>query len=65
MNPDITYDDIGSYPLPSDISRDWIAQAAASRQEDELLFRTIALSMQQKIEAGCVFLYFQTRIDTD
>jgi 5-methyltetrahydropteroyltriglutamate--homocysteine methyltransferase len=52
MTPDITFDDIGSYPLPPDISRDWISQAVASRQEDELLFRTIAHSMQQKIEAG-------------
>ncbi len=52
MDPDITFDDIGSYPLPPDISRDWIAQAAASRQEDERLFRIISQTMEQKIEAG-------------
>ncbi|MDF1558195.1 MAG: methionine synthase [ANME-2 cluster archaeon] len=52
MYPDIIFDDIGSYPLPPDFSKDWVAQAVASRQEDKQLFQIIALSMQQKIEAG-------------
>lgn len=52
MTPNITFDDIGSYPLPPGISREWITQAVASRQEDERLFEAIALSMQQKIDAG-------------
>ncbi|MCL7476218.1 MAG: methionine synthase [Methanosarcinales archaeon] len=52
MTPDITFDDIGSYPLPSGISREWITQAVASRKEDGRLFETIAHSMQQKIDAG-------------
>jgi 5-methyltetrahydropteroyltriglutamate--homocysteine methyltransferase len=38
MDPEIIFDDIGSYPLPEGISRDWIEQAVTSRAEDERLF---------------------------
>lgn len=49
---DLIFDDIGSYPLPQNVSRDWIAQAVTSRSQDERLFRIIADAMRQKIAAG-------------
>lgn len=52
MEPEIIFDDIGSYPLPPGISRDWIEQAVESRSEDERLFGMISDTMEQKIAAG-------------
>ncbi len=52
MDPEIIFDDIGSYPLPEGISRDWIEQAVTSRAEDERLFGIISDTMEQKIAAG-------------
>jgi 5-methyltetrahydropteroyltriglutamate--homocysteine methyltransferase len=52
MDPEIIFDDIGSYPLPEGISRDWIAQVVTSRTEDDRLFEIISDTMQQKIAAG-------------
>ncbi len=52
MDPKIIFDDIGSYPLPEGISRDWIEQAVTSRAEDERLFGIISDTMEQKIAAG-------------
>jgi len=52
MNPKIIFDDIGSYPLPEGISRDWIERAVTSRDEDEHLFGIISDTMEQKIAAG-------------
>lgn len=52
MDLDITFDDIGSYPLQKDITREWLEQAVVSRKEDERLFNVISQAMEQKITAG-------------
>ncbi len=46
----ITFDDIGSYPLPQGVGRDWVAQAA--RNKDPKFLDILKGAMQQKIEAG-------------
>jgi 5-methyltetrahydropteroyltriglutamate--homocysteine methyltransferase len=52
MNSDMIFDDIGSFPLPEGISREWIEYAVTSRSKDNELFRMISHAMNQKITAG-------------
>jgi 5-methyltetrahydropteroyltriglutamate--homocysteine methyltransferase len=52
MDVEISFDDIGSFPLPAGVSRDWIEQAVSKRNEDERLFKIISQAMEQKITAG-------------
>ena len=49
---EIIYDDIGSYPLPEGVSKEWIRDAFKTRTEDERLFEVINDAFQQKIDAG-------------
>lgn len=46
----ILFDDIGSYPLPRDITKDWIAQAVI--KNDPKLVSIQRDAMMQKIDAG-------------
>ncbi len=46
----ILFDDIGSYPLPEGISKEWIASAV--KNNDPKLTNILRDSMQQKIDAG-------------
>ncbi len=46
----ILFDDIGSYPLPRGISRDWIMQAM--KKNDPKFIEILKDAMQQKIDAG-------------
>ncbi len=46
----IFFDDIGSYPLPEGISREWIASAV--KNNDPKLTAIICDAMRQKIDAG-------------
>lgn len=46
----ILFDDIGSYPLPKDVNRDWITDAIKRR--DQKCFGIIRDAMIQKIVAG-------------
>jgi 5-methyltetrahydropteroyltriglutamate--homocysteine methyltransferase len=52
MDFEIIFDDIGSFPLPAGVSREWIEQAVSIRNEDERLFEIISQVMEQKITAG-------------
>ncbi len=49
---EIFFDDIGSYPLPEGVSREWIRNALKTGTEDEKLFTVINDAFQQKIDAG-------------
>ncbi|MDI9394717.1 MAG: methionine synthase [Euryarchaeota archaeon] len=49
---EIIFDDIGSYPLPEWVSKEWIQNAFKTRAEDEKLFSVINDAFQQKIDAG-------------
>ncbi|MFY9201798.1 MAG: methionine synthase, partial [Methanosarcina flavescens] len=49
---EIIFDDIGSYPLPEGVSKEWIQDAFKTREEDEKLFTVINDAFQQKIDAG-------------
>ena len=49
---EIVFDDIGSYPLPEGVSREWVRNAFKTRTEDEKLFTVINDAFQQKIDAG-------------
>jgi len=49
---EIIFDDIGSYPLPDGISKEWVQNAFKTRAEDEKLFTVINDAFQQKIDAG-------------
>ncbi len=49
---EIIFDDIGSYPLPEGVSREWVQNAFKTRAEDEKLFTVINDAFQQKIDAG-------------
>ncbi len=46
----ILFDDIGSYPLPKDVDKGWIAGAV--KKSDPKSFNIIRDAMRQKIEAG-------------
>ena len=48
--PMILFDDIGSYPLPEGISKEWIA--VAIKNNDQKLINILRDSMRQKIDAG-------------
>lgn len=48
--PKILYDDIGSYPLPEGISKEWISTAI--KNNDQKLINILRDSMNQKINAG-------------
>ncbi|MDD3043661.1 MAG: methionine synthase [Methanosarcinaceae archaeon] len=49
---EILFDDIGSYPLPENVSKEWVQNAFRNRDEDEKLFSVINDAFQQKIDAG-------------
>src|SRR5665811_1611261 len=49
---EIIFDDIGSYPLPEGVSKEWVRNAFKTRSEDEKLFTVINDAFQQKIDAG-------------
>jgi 5-methyltetrahydropteroyltriglutamate--homocysteine methyltransferase len=49
---EIIFDDIGSYPLPEGVSKEWVKNAFKTRAEDEKLFTVINDAFQQKIDAG-------------
>ncbi|AKB26673.1 5-methyltetrahydropteroyltriglutamate-- homocysteine methyltransferase [Methanosarcina sp. MTP4] len=49
---EIIFDDIGSYPLPDGVSKEWVQNAFKTREEDEKLFTVINDAFQQKIDAG-------------
>lgn len=49
---EIIFDDIGSYPLPDGVSREWVRDAFKTRTEDEKLFTIINDAFQQKLDAG-------------
>ena len=55
---EIIYDDIGSYPLPEGVSKEWIRNAFKTRTEDEILFEVINDAFQQKIDAGVEVLTY-------
>ena len=46
----ILFDDIGSYPLPDDVKKDWIPDAVKRR--DPKFFNILRDAMYQKIDAG-------------
>ncbi|HEY9206475.1 MAG TPA: methionine synthase [Candidatus Methanoperedens sp.] len=46
----IRFDDIGSYPLPEGINREWVSRAVKSN--DPGFFKILKTAMQQKIDAG-------------
>ncbi len=46
----IIFDDIGSYPLPKDVKKDWVPEAV--KRKDPKFLTIIKDSMRQKIEAG-------------
>jgi len=48
----IIFDDIGSYPLPDTVTKEWIQDAFLNRTDDEKLFPIINSAFQQKIDAG-------------
>lgn len=49
---EIIFDDIGSYPLPDGVSKEWVQNAFKTRTEDEKLFTVINDAFQQKVDAG-------------
>ncbi len=49
---EIIFDDIGSYPLPDGVSKEWVQNAFKTREDDEKLFAVINNAFQQKIDAG-------------
>jgi 5-methyltetrahydropteroyltriglutamate--homocysteine methyltransferase len=49
---EIIFDDIGSYPLPEGVSKEWVQNAFNTRTENEKLFTVINDAFQQKIDAG-------------
>ena len=48
----ITFDDIGSFPLPDGISKDWIKARFAAGKNDDELSGVIRSAFKQTIEAG-------------
>ena len=50
----ILFDDIGSYPLPGEVSREWIRNAFKDPNKRDRLFEILQDVMKQKIKAGVV-----------
>jgi 5-methyltetrahydropteroyltriglutamate--homocysteine methyltransferase len=48
----IIFDDIGSFPLPQGISRDWIKERVSRGNNNEELFAVIRGAFRQKLDAG-------------
>lgn len=48
----ILFDDIGSFPLPPGISKDWVRDRFSRGKKDEELFALIGDAFRQKVEAG-------------
>lgn len=48
----VIFDDIGSYPLPQGITKEWVQKAFSKHSEREKLFQIINAAFQQKIDAG-------------
>ncbi|MBC7085087.1 MAG: methionine synthase [Methanomethylovorans sp.] len=48
----VIFDDIGSYPLPEGITKEWVEKAFSKHTESEKLFHVINNAFQQKIDAG-------------
>jgi 5-methyltetrahydropteroyltriglutamate--homocysteine methyltransferase len=49
---EIIFDDIGSFPLPSGTSKEWMAGKFSGKKSDEDLFRVINEAFMKKVEAG-------------
>ena len=48
----LIFDDIGSYPLPAGITKEWVQNAFSKNSEHEKLFELINAAFQQKMDAG-------------
>lgn len=48
----VIFDDIGSYPLPEGVTKEWVQKAFSKHSEREKLFQLINAAFQQKIDAG-------------
>jgi len=48
----LIFDDIGSYPLPESMTKEWMQKAFSKHSDREKLFQLINDSFQQKIDAG-------------
>ncbi|WP_367344302.1 methionine synthase [Methanomethylovorans sp.] len=48
----VIFDDIGSYPLPQGVAKEWIQKAFSDHSEREKLFHVINAAFQQKVDAG-------------
>jgi 5-methyltetrahydropteroyltriglutamate--homocysteine methyltransferase len=48
----ILFDDIGSFPLPQGMSKDWIKESFSRGKNNEELFAVIRDAFRQKVEAG-------------
>ncbi|TGC07240.1 methionine synthase [Methanolobus halotolerans] len=49
---EIIFDDIGSFPLPAETSREWMAGKFAEKKSDKDLFRIVNDAFMKKVEAG-------------
>jgi 5-methyltetrahydropteroyltriglutamate--homocysteine methyltransferase len=49
---DLIFDDIGSYPLPQGVTKEWVQKAFSKQSEREKLFQIINAAFQQKVDAG-------------
>lgn len=49
---EIIFDDIGSFPLPSGVSREWMSAKFSERKNNKELFEIINNAFMQKIKAG-------------
>lgn len=49
---DLIFDDIGSYPLPEGVTKEWMESAFSKRDSDERLFSVIRSAFSQKLDAG-------------
>ncbi|MDY6931235.1 MAG: methionine synthase [Halobacteriota archaeon] len=50
----VLFDDVGSYPLPEDVSREWIQNAFRDPHMKGRLFEILQDAMRQKIDAGVI-----------
>jgi len=48
----VIFDDIGSYPLPQGVTKEWVQKAFSKHSEHEKLFQIINAAFQQKVDAG-------------